>query len=229
MSLVIPAPEIPTLAVSGGGRFPVRRVFCVGRNYAAHAREMGGDPSREPPMFFTKPADAAWSVEGEGEMPFPVRTGDLHHEVELAVALRAGGSDLDAGEVTGMIFGYGVALDLTRRDLQRVAKERRRPWDMAKGFDLSAPVGLLHPADQIGHPSAGRIWLEVDGELRQEGDLADQIWSVPELLAELSNYVTLRAGDLVLTGTPSGVGPIPEGGRVRAGILGVGELSLRVG
>src|SRR5271165_1125568 len=180
---VIDLPPRAVLPVDGGGLFPVRRIFCVGRNYAAHAREMGADPSREPPFFFTKPADAA--LGGGADTPYPPATANLHHEIELVVAIGAGGVDIAPETALTHVFGYAAGLDLTRRDLQEDAKALRRPWDMGKGFDCSAPVGEIAPVSVIGHPAAGRIALTVDGQIRQAGDLADQIWSVEEIIAAL--------------------------------------------
>lgn len=204
--------EIPTLGIAGSqDRFPVRRIYCVGQNYAAHAREMGSDPNRQKPFFFTKPADAV--VASGTALPFPLRTDDLHHEVELVVAIGNGG-----------IFGHAVGLDLTRRDLQGEAKKTGRPWDMGKGFDHSAPVAPL----TLGPPPGlGAIGLTIDGEVRQSGDLADMIWTVDEIIAELSTYVTLSAGDLIFTGTPSGVGPILPGQAVRGQIDGLPPIEVR--
>lgn len=201
---VAPAPV--TLPVHGSDdRFPVRRIFCVGRNYAEHSREMGGDPTREAPFFFTKPADAV--VESGATIPYPPRTADLHHEAELVVAIGKGGADITVADAPAHIWGHAAGNDLTRRDLQAEAKAARRPWDMAKGFDNSAVVGLLHP----GPLADGAITCSVDGKLTQSARLSDMIWSVPEIIAELSTYVTLQAGDLIFTGTPAGVGPIGRG------------------
>lgn len=227
MSDYVLPPPLPTgLPVAGDARlFPVHRVFCVGRNYAAHAREMGADPEREPPFFFTKPPEAV--VHGP-EVAYPPATAELHHEVELVVALGRGGHELDSAAACAAIFGYAVGLDLTRRDLQREAKERRRPWDAAKAFEGSAPCSPLQPAESIGHPERGLIWLQVGEERRQEGDLAQMIWPVPELIARLSALFRLAPGDLVFTGTPSGVGRLERGDRVAAGVEGVGELRLRI-
>ena len=209
----VPAAPRPTVAVAGSAlTFPVRRIYCVGRNYPEHAREMGASDLRAPPFFFAKPADAV--VASGAIIPFPARTSELHHEVELVVALGAGRE----------VFGYAVGNDLTRRDVQAAAKREGRPWDTAKGFDNSAPVSAIARAADIGHPGRGRIWLEVNGERRQEGDIADMIWSVPEIIAELSLWFALKAGDLVFTGTPAGVGPLNPGDRVRGGIDGVGIL-----
>jgi fumarylpyruvate hydrolase len=223
-----------TLAVTGSDvRFPVRRVYCVGRNYADHAREMGSDPDREPPFYFTKPADAVFTVaEGyrggpPGVVPYPPLTQDLHHEIELVVAIGAPVDDGSAATALQHVWGYAVGVDLTRRDLQDQAKATRRPWDLSKGFDASGPLSPLVPA--IGaHPESGRIWLTVDGRLRQEGDLADQIWPVADVIAQLAASVALQPGDLIMTGTPSGVGPIAAGQTVAGGIDGIGELEFIV-
>jgi len=206
--------------------FPVRRIYCVGRNYAEHAAEMGGDPEREEPFFFAKPADAI--VDGGGDIPFPPATSELHHEVELVVALGSGGADLTPRECSRLIFGYAVGVDLTRRDLQRRAKSESRPWDMAKGFDRSAPCSPLAMAADIGHPRSGAIGLEVNGLVRQLADLSDLVWSPEETLSHLSLLVELSAGDLVFTGTPAGVGVLEPGDRYRGWIEGVGELAGRI-
>ncbi|MGH2417648.1 MAG: fumarylacetoacetate hydrolase family protein [Candidatus Limnocylindria bacterium] len=219
-----PAPPV-TLSVEGSdAMFPVARVFCVGRNYAEHAVEMGHDPDREPPFFFMKPASAV--VPGGGSLPFPPATDDLHHEIELVVALGSGGADIAVGEALHHVFGYAVGLDMTRRDLQARAKEMGRPWDMGKGFDRSAPMSALRTTEAVGHPDAGAMWLRVNGELRQEGDLAQQIWKVPETIAHLSTLVELRPGDLIMTGTPAGVGRVVPGDALEGHIDGVGELRV---
>jgi len=224
---VITAPATPSVAVSGSSsRFPVRRVFCVGRNYASHAREMGSDPNREPPFFFTKPADAV--VPAGGAVPYPPSTDDLHHEIELVVALGAGGANVDPANALDLVWGYGVGLDLTRRDLQAVAKDTGRPWDMAKGFDASAPCSALHPVSEVGHPAEGRIWLEVNGALRQEGNLNELIWPIADVIAYLSRFVTLAPGDLIYSGTPSGVAALKPGDRVRGGVDGVDTFELEI-
>jgi fumarylpyruvate hydrolase len=221
----IPAPAVTTVDVAGtDAAFPVARVFCVGRNYAEHSLEMGGDPARELPFFFMKPADAV--VPTGALLPFPTRTQDLHHEVELVVALGEGGRDIAPEDALAHVFGYAVGLDMTRRDLQAQAKEARRPWDMAKGFDQSAPTGPIRAAGEIGHPARGAVWLRVNGELRQEGDLAQQIWTVPETIAYLSTLVTLRGGDLLMTGTPKGVGRVEPGDRLEGHIDGIGDVSV---
>lgn len=210
----VPAAPRPTVAVAGSrSRFPVRRIFCVGRNYPEHAREMGATDMRAPPFFFTKPADAV--IESGAVVPFPSRTENLHHEIELVVALGAG-----AG-----IFGYAVGNDLTRRDVQLKMKQEGKPWDTAKGFDHSAPITPIASVESIGHPSRARIWLEVNAELRQNGDIADMIWAVPEIIAELSTWFELAPGDLIFTGTPAGVGPLKPGDTVRGGVDGVGLLT----
>lgn len=221
-------PALPSLAIFGSSeRFPIRRVFCVGRNYAAHAREMGSNPDREPPFFFTKPADAV--VPAEGALPYPPATQDLHHEIELVVALRSGGADIPADEALAKVWGYGVGLDLTRRDLQSAAKENGRPWDMAKGFDASAPCSPLRSVSSFGHPSEDAcIRISVNGTVRQEGTLDEMIWPIPDIIAHLSRLVTLAPGDLIFTGTPSGVGALKPGDRVHGEIAGVDEFDLEV-
>lgn len=220
-----PAPQ-PAAPVEGGGIFPVRRIFCVGQNYAAHAREMGGDPSREPPFFFSKPADAL--VTGGGDAPYPSLTHNLHHEIELVVALGEGGANIPPAQAENHVYGYAAGLDLTRRDLQAEARKTGKPWDMSKGFDNSAPLGVIRPAEKIGHPKSGRISLNVNGVVKQEGDLADLIWSVPEIIAALSTYVALAPGDLIFTGTPSGVGPLERGDVLLGEIEGVGEVRTKI-
>ena len=227
MDYVIAPPPVVALPVDGDHRrFPVRRVFCVGRNYAAHAREMGHDPDREPPFFFTKPPDAL--VPGGGEVPYPPATKDLHHEVELVVALSKGGADIAEAQALDHVFGYAVGIDLTRRDLQAEAKELRRPWDMAKAFDHSAPISPLRPAARIGHPESKPIRLEVNGEVRQQSTLAHHIWSVAETVAYLSRLVELAPGDLIFMGTPEGVAAVKRGDVLEASIEGVGELQVRI-
>ena len=205
--------------------FPVRRIYCVGRNYAEHAVEMGHNPEREPPFFFSKPADAI--VPDGASIPYPCATHDLHHEIELVVAIGEGGADIAAADALEHVFGYAVGIDLTRRDIQAEAKKLGRPWDLAKGFDQSAPMSALRRASKIGHPASGRIWLAVNREQRQQGDLAQQIWPVPETIAFLSRFVRLEPGDLIMTGTPAGVGAIEIGDNVTGGIDGVGDISVR--
>ena len=221
---VIDPPTQPVVPVAGAdaGFFPVRRIFCVGRNYAEHAREMGHDPSREPPFFFTKPADAL--VIAGAETPYPPATKDLHHEIELVVAVGREATAIDAGIALDHIWGYAAGIDLTRRDLQADAKKAGRPWDMAKGFDASAPIGDLVPVSSIGHPRSGRIELAVNGTTRQLGEIGDMIWSVPEAIAYLSGLVTLMPGDLIFTGTPAGVSAVVRGDRLEGSIAGVGGV-----
>jgi fumarylpyruvate hydrolase len=219
---MLPRVDAPSIAIAGSAlRFPVRRIYCVGRNYAEHAREMGHDPARESPFFFCKPADAV--VANGRHLPFPSRTGDLQHEVELVVALAEGGSNIPVSAALGKIFGCGVGIDLTRRDLQAEAKKAGRPWDMAKGFDHSAPISEL---TQGAPPAAGPIALFVNGQLRQQGDLKDMIWSVAEIIAALSAFVELAPGDLIFTGTPAGVGPIRRGDTVRGTITGLASIEV---
>lgn len=222
---VLPPAPTPSVAVSGSqARFPLRRVFCVGRNYAAHAREMGKDPDREPPFFFTKPADAVF--EDGAAVPYPPATHDLHHEAELVVALGSGGRDIAEDAALACVWGYAAGNDLTRRDLQAEAKAAGRPWDMAKAFDDSALCGPLVPAAEIGHPARGAIRLTVNGETRQTGDLSELIWSIPEIIAHLSRLVELRAGDLVYTGTPAGVGALAPGDVCTTEIAGLPSATL---
>jgi len=218
--LIPPAPEPVTAPIDDGCAFPVRRIYCVGRNYADHAREMGSDPDREPPFFFTKPRDAVFTAR---DVPYPPATTNLHFEVELVLALSAGGVDLDPAAALGCVFGSAVGVDLTRRDLQAEAKNAGRPWDMAKGFDASAPIGLIRPGPA---PARGSIGLSVDGEVRQAADLSEMIWTVGETLAHLSRLVTLAPGDLVFTGTPAGVGPVERGQSVSAEIEGLAPLAF---
>lgn len=218
----IPNLQIPTLCIAHSNqRFPVRRIFCVGQNYADHAREMGSDPQRQLPFFFSKPADAV--VDSGLRLPFPTMTHDLHHEVELVVALGQGGIGVKPADAPSMIFGHAVGIDLTRRDLQAEAKKTGRPWDMAKGFDHSAPIG---PVMRGVPPREGAITLSIDGQVRQSGDLADMIWSVADIIAFLSTYVAVAAGDLIFTGTPAGVGPIQRGERVRGAIAGIDPVEV---
>jgi fumarylpyruvate hydrolase len=228
MSFIIPAPPQASIAVAGSDqRFAIRRVFCVGRNYAAHAREMGKDPDREPPFFFTKPADAV--VDAPCTVPYPPETQDLHHEVELVVAIGKPGFKVAEAYAEDLIFGYAVGLDLTRRDLQQQAKDMGRPWDWAKAFDDSAPCGAIHQRSKTGRINSGAIWLDVNGERRQEGDVADLIWSIPELLSILSHSMRLQPGDLVMTGTPAGVGPLVEGDVISVGVEGLPDIEVVIG
>lgn len=222
------APHVPSIPVSGANvEFPVRRIYCVGRNYAAHAREMGFDPDREPPFFFCKPADAV--VADGATIPYALATAALEHEIELVVAIGREGTEVAREAALELVYGYAVGIDLTRRDLQLAARDKGRPWDTGKAFDQSAPVGAIRRASDIGHPATGAIWLEVNGETRQRADLNQLIWPVADIIVELSKLFVLAPGDLVFTGTPAGVGPVLPGDRVRGGIAGVGEISLQIG
>ncbi len=226
---VLPPPAQPSVAIAGqAARFPVRRIYCVGQNYAEHAREMGGNPERVPPFFFAKPADAVFEPDRQGVMPFPGQTQNLHHEVEWVIALGAPLDRATPEQAAAAVWGHGVGLDLTRRDLQAAAKAGGRPWDTAKGFDDSAVMAPLLPL-QGALPTAGRIALSVNGQLRQQGDLADLIWPVPELLARLSTFYRLQPGDLVFTGTPAGVGALQPGDVVEAEVAGLPALRLELG
>lgn len=214
-----PASRAAAAIVGTDDLFPVRRIFCVGQNYADHVKEMGGDASKPAPFFFCKPADAL--VANGAAIPFPGQTDNLHHEIELVVAIGKGGADIKRDAALQHVFGYGVGVDLTRRDRQAEAKEKGRPWDVAKGFDRSAPLSALTPASKNGHPAKGRIWLAVDGATRQDGDIAQMIWPVPDVIAFLSKYFELQPGDLIYTGTPSGVGPLKRGDKVEGGVEGL--------
>jgi fumarylpyruvate hydrolase len=225
---------LPVHQESAGGAgllFPVNNVYCVGQNYAAHAREMRADPEHSPPVFFRKPTDSLLpACDSQGEprlvnLPYPPQTNELHHEVELVAALKGGGRNIPRAEAEECIFGYGVGLDMTRRDLQAVARKAGMPWDMAKGFDDAAPCSALSPVSRCGHPDRGAIRLAVNGESRQKADLGDLIWNAPEAIVFLSRLVTLRPGDLIFTGTPEGVGPVLRGDRLEGHISGVGEIS----
>ncbi|SEI23286.1 fumarylpyruvate hydrolase [Tardiphaga sp. OK245] len=225
---VFAPPAIASVAVAGdSARFPVRRIFCVGRNYAAHAREMGKDPDREPPFFFTKPSDAV--VDNGETIPYPPETANLHYEIELIVAIGKGGFSISAASALDHVFGYGVGIDLTRRDLQFEARDKGRPWDWGKAFDHSAPIAPLHRVDGSFRPNAGRIWLAVNGDVKQDADLAELIWPVPDIIAVLSRSMVLKPGDLVMTGTPAGVGAIVTGDKVTGGIAGLGQIDITIG
>ncbi len=218
-----PAPSLP---VAGSDlRFPVRRIYCVGRNYAEHAREMGHDPTREPPFFFMKAANSL--VQNNATLAYPMATKDVHHEIELVVAIGKGGRRISVEQALAHVWGYGVGLDMTRRDLQAEAKKMGRPWEMGKSFDESAPCTALQPAASIGHPAKGAIWVKVNGQIKQQGDLSQQIWNVPEQIAYLSSLITLQPGDLIFTGTPAGVGPVSPGDQLEGHIDGVGDLVIR--
>jgi len=224
---VIPPPPVSSVAVSGTkARFPVRRIICVGRNYAAHAREMGRDPDREPPFFFLKPADTV--VDNDAIVPYPPQTNNFHYEIELIVAIGKAGNAIPVDEALDHVFGYGVGIDLTRRDLQLQAREQGRPWDWGKGFDLSAPIAPLHPVEEVGHPSAGRIWLAVDGQVKQDSDISKLIWPVADIISIASQSMELRPGDLIMTGTPEGVGPVKRGEVMTGGIDGLGEIKITI-
>ena len=213
----------PSLPVQGSDlRFPVTRIYCVGRNYAEHAREMGGDPDREPPFFFMKAANSI--VESGATIRYPVGTKDVHHEIEMIVALARGGKNIPVEKALEHVWGYGVGLDMTRRDIQGEAKKMGRPWEMGKSFDESAPCSPLRPASEIGHPTKGAIWVKVNGQVKQQGDINQQIWNVPEQISYLSNLITLQAGDLIFTGTPAGVGPVQPGDKLEGHVDGVGDL-----
>ncbi|WP_448205163.1 fumarylacetoacetate hydrolase family protein [Azospirillum sp. sgz302134] len=227
MAYAIPLWSQPTVPVVGGDPFPVRRIYCVGRNYAAHAREMGADPDREPPFFFAKPADAV--VADGGTVPYPPKTANLHHEIELVVAIGRGGRDIPVESALEHVYGYAVGLDMTRRDLQNAAKKEGKPWDMGKGFDHSAPCSAIRRAADIGHPDKGAVTLSVNGDLRQKGDLSDLIWSISETISYLSGLVELQPGDLIYTGTPEGVAAVVSGDRLEGAVEGVGTLTVTIG
>ncbi|MEY2634010.1 MAG: hypothetical protein RIR00_2664 [Pseudomonadota bacterium] len=233
MTYLFPPVAVTTLMTQDSDSlFPVRRIFCVGRNYADHAREMGAHDQaegKEPPFFFTKPADALIGGAGQIAIPYPPATQDLQHEVELVAALGKGGSNIPVTGALDCVVAYTVGLDLTRRDMQARAKAKAHPWDMSKGFDASAVAGPLRLASQCGHPGKGAIWLKVNGETRQQGDLSQMSWSVAGVIAQLSRLVRLAPGDLIYTGTPAGVGTLRSGDLVTAGIDGVGELSGKIG
>ena len=227
MSYLFP-PTTPSVPIAGSPeRFAVRRVYCVGWNYAEHVREMGSEPEREPPVFFMKPPDAL--VPNGGEVKYPPATENLHYEVELVVAIGEAGANVDATDARNIIFGYAVGLDMTRRDLQAHAKKHGQPWALSKGFDQSAPISAVHPAADVGHLSSGRIWLDVNGETRQDGDLSQMIWSVPEIIQYLSGFFELRPGDLVFTGTPAGVSAVERDDRLKGGIEGIDTLEITLG
>ncbi len=225
-----PAPH-PFLTIVGSEQlFPLRRVFCVGRNYAAHAREMGSDPSREPPFFFCKPTDGVVPAAQTGptRVAYPPCTKDLHHEVEMVVAIGKGGTAIDPTHALDHVWGYGLGLDLTRRDIQASLKAKGHPWEMGKAFDQCAPVSALTPASKVGHPAKGTLRLEVNGVVRQEGDLGDMIWSVADTIAHLSRYVALAPGDLIFTGTPEGVGPVVQGDELCGSLVDLAPLHVRI-
>jgi fumarylpyruvate hydrolase len=221
-------PAVPSLPVRNSrASFPIHRIYCVGRNYAEHAREMGHDPDRETPFFFQKNPD---SVLPSGSIfPYPGSSNDVHHEVEMVVALGSGGADIPVAGALGHVFGYAVGLDMTRRDLQAAAKKAGRPWETAKAFEHAAPCSGVVPASEVGHPASGAIWLRVNGQPRQLGDLGQMIWKVPEMIAFLSRLFQLRSGDLIFTGTPAGVGAVQRGDNLLGGVEGIGEIRISVG
>jgi fumarylpyruvate hydrolase len=224
---VISQPKQPAIAVAGTSKmFPVRRIWCVGRNYIEHIREMGQD-ERAPPFFFAKPADAL--VPDGGTVPYPSLTKDMHHEVELVVALKSGGRSIPVDKANDCIYGYAVGIDLTRRDLQIASRDVKRPWEVGKAFDHSAPCGALKPASEIGHPAKGKITLKVNGKVRQDGDLDQMIWNVPETINKLSEMVELAAGDIIMTGTPSGVAATVAGDKIECEVEKVGKLTVTIG
>ena len=226
-SYVIPAPPQASLPVVGEtGTYPVRRIWCVGRNYLEHIKEMGQD-EREPPFFFAKPADAI--VHDGGTVPYPPLTSDLHHEVEMVVALKRGGRNIPKDKALDCVWGYGVGIDLTRRDLQIASRKKERPWEIGKSFDYSAPCSAIQPASKIGHPTKGKIWLTVNGKETQKGDLTELIWNVPEIIWQLSQQVKLAAGDIIMTGTPAGVSQLQPGDKLECGVDGVGTLKVSIG
>jgi len=221
-----PPPPV-SVEISGTDvRYPVNRIFCVGRNYAAHVREMGFDPGREEPCYFTKSSRCI--VASGSEIPYPPATENFHHEIELVVAIGKAGFELAADEALSVVYGYACGLDMTRRDLQVASRGSKGPWDIGKDFENSAVIGTIRPADEIGHPAGGRIQLSVNGELRQDSDLEKLIWSVPEIVSHLSRYYRLQPGDLVYTGTPDGVAPVGPGDRIAGSIAGVGEIALAI-
>ena len=224
-AFVIPVPPVAAIPVVGGGQFPVRRVYCIGRNYAAHAIEMGHDPDREAPFFFQKNAE---NLDPSGEFPYPPKSADVHYEVELLVALKSGGRNIPVDSAMEHVWGHAVALDMTRRDLQGAAKQQGRPWEIGKAFERSAPVGPLYPVSATGPLADGRIELMVNGAVTQQGNLNQMIWKVPEMISYLSEYFELAAGDVILSGTPSGVGPVLRGDRMEATIEGLGSLAVTV-
>ena len=221
-----PAPPSSVAIHGSSARFPVRRIICVGRNYAAHAREMGRDPDREAPFFFYKPSDTI--VDDGAAVPYPPETQNFHYEIELVVAIGTGGVDIPVEKALDHVWGYGVGIDLTRRDLQLQAREQGRPWDWGKGFDQSAPIAPLRPASEVGHLAKGRIWLAVDGVVKQDSDIAKLIWPVADIIAICSRSIALKPGDIIMTGTPEGVGPVKAGETMTGGIDGLGEIRISI-
>lgn len=221
-----PAPPATVPVVGTAGQFPVRRIYCVGQNYSAHVREMGGDPAKTQPVFFSKPADAV--VTNNASIQYPLVTENLHYEAELVVALQGGGANLSATEAKSCIYGYAVGIDFTRRDLQAKCKAKGQPWDIAKGFDESAPISAIKPLAQCENVDRARIWLKVNGEIKQDANTDDMIWDVPSIIAELSRYFKLAAGDLIFTGTPSGVSAVAKGDSIEAGVDGIGSVDVNI-
>jgi len=222
----IETPPIIALPIAGSDvQFPVRRVYCIGRNYAAHAIEMGHDPDREPPFFFQKNPN---NLDSSGEFPYPPHSSDVHYEMEMAVALKTGGTNIAVEDALDHVFGYALSLDMTRRDLQGNAKKMGRPWEIGKAFERSAPIGAIHPVSETGHLDSGRIALLINGEIRQEGDLNQMIWKVPEMISYLSEYFELQPGDVILSGTPAGVGPVQKGDTMEMSVEGLGTAEVKV-
>jgi len=222
-----PLPAYPAVEIAGSDeRFPLHRIYCVGWNYAEHVREMGLRPERDPPIFFQKPLDAI--VPDGGRVRYPPRTENLHYEIELVIAIGSAGQSIAKADALGHVWGYGVGIDLTRRDLQAVAKRNGQPWEASKAFDDAAPLGPLSAAAQTGHPDRGRIWLSVNGQTRQDGDLAQLIWSVPEIIQQLSSLFRLEPGDLIYTGTPAGVGPVVPGDVLEGGVEDIGTIAVQI-
>lgn len=222
---VISSPPVASIPVAGGGAFPVRRVYCIGRNYAAHAVEMGHDPDRDPPFFFQKNPD---NLDASGTFPYPNQSSDVHHEVELLVALKSGGTNIKLEDALDHVWGYAPCLDMTQRDLQGVAKKMGRPWEIGKAFERSGPVGPLQSVADVGHLDHGKIELTVNGEVRQTGDMNQMIWKVPEMISYLSDYFELAPGDVIMSGTPSGVGPVEKGDTMVVTIDGLDDLTVKV-
>ncbi len=224
--LAIQAPPVVTLPIASSEEmFPVRRVYCIGRNYAAHALEMGHDPDREPPFFFQKNPN---NLDTTGEFPYPPKTSDVHYEIEMAVALKTGGHNIAVADALNHVFGYALSLDMTRRDLQGEQKKAGRPWEIGKAFERSAPIGPIHTVESVGHLDSGRVELKVNDEVKQEGDLNQMIWKVPEMISYLSDYFEMAAGDVILSGTPSGVGPIVKGDVMQVSVEGLGSMRIPV-
>jgi len=223
---VIALPAVVSLPVAGTDqRFPVRRVYCIGRNYAAHAIEMGHDPDREPPFFFQKNPN---NLDPSGDFPYPEKSNDVHHEAEMALFLKSGGRNITVSEALNHVYGYALSLDMTQRDLQGMQKKAGRPWEIGKAFERSAPVGPIHPVDEVGHLDKGTIRLTVNGDIKQEGDLNQMIWKIPEMIAYLSEYFELEAGDVILTGSPAGVGPVQRGDVMTLSLDGLGSIDVNV-